>query len=156
VTDTISRAARSAHMARIRGRNTLPERRLRSALHAKGFRYRLNVRSLPGSPDIVLPRYRAAVFVHGCFWHRHARCKLAYTPNSNTKFWKDKFDANVDRDRRQISALNEKGWRVTVVWECKVRSAHGLTQELERLSKWIIATDRCEADPRSGCGDPTL
>jgi DNA mismatch endonuclease (patch repair protein) len=135
--DTLDPAARSAHMARIKSRDTIPERRLRSALHSRGFRFRLHVKTLPGRPDLVFPRYRAVVFVHGCFWHRHSGCKLAYTPKSNMVFWMEKFAANVSRDRRQVSALIDRGWRVTVARECSLRSSGSLELEAARLASWL-------------------
>lgn len=105
-------------MSAIRSGNTKPEMILRKILHARGFRYRLHYSKLSGKPDLVFPRYRAALFVHGCFWHRHEGCKYATTPSSNEKFWADKFEKNVTRDRRAIEALLAEGWRVGVVWEC--------------------------------------
>lgn len=119
--DVVDRATRSRMMAGIKSRDTKPERLLRSALHRKGFRYRLDGRSLPGRPDLVLTRYRAVVFVHGCFWHRHAGCRYAATPRTRAEFWQQKFDQNVARDRSSYKALLEKGWRVAVVWECNTR-----------------------------------
>jgi DNA mismatch endonuclease (patch repair protein) len=138
--DTLNRAARSAHMARIKSRDTVPERRLRCALHANGLRYRLHVKALPGRPDLVFSKYRAVVFVHGCFWHRHTRCKLAYTPKSNVSFWRKKFAENVSRDRRQLRALTNQGWRVLVAWECALRSPVSLKREVDRISSWIRVT----------------
>ena len=108
-------------MAGIGGKNTKPEVRLRSALHATGLRYRLHARKLPGRPDLVFPRFRAVVFVHGCFWHRHTDCRLTTTPATNPTFWQTKFDDNVERDARNIAALRAAGWRVAVVWECCLR-----------------------------------
>ena len=107
-------------MSGIRGRNTRPELAVRKALSAAGFRYRLHSRLLPGRPDIVLHASRQAIFVHGCFWHRHPGCRFAYTPKSNIRFWLDKFDSNVRRDKLARSALRKAGWRVLVVWECEV------------------------------------
>lgn len=104
-------------MSRIRSRDTKPELALRKALHALGLRYRLGSR-LPGKPDLTLPRHKAVVFVHGCFWHRHAGCKVATTPKSNTEFWTEKFGRNVARDARTTGELEAAGWRVFVVWEC--------------------------------------
>lgn len=124
-------------MARIRSRDTAPEVALRKALHAKGFRYRLNDRKLPGRPDIVFPRYRTVVFVHGCFWHRHPGCNIATTPKSNTDFWTAKFDRNVDRDRRAIAELEALGWRVAVAWECELGSARKVKVASERLATFI-------------------
>lgn len=120
-------------MSRIRGGDTTPEKAVRSALHRMGYRFRLRVRELPGSPDIVLPRYRTVIFVHGCFWHRHPRCSFAYTPKSRVEFWQDKFEANVARDRRTSRSLRARGWRVIVVWECQTREPTRLTGRLKRL-----------------------
>lgn len=109
-------------MSGIRGRDTRPEITVRRYLHRAGFRYRLHARELPGSPDIVLPRYRAVVFVHGCFWHCHSGCRYAYRPKSRQEFWENKLAANVERDARDQSRLVEAGWRVFVVWECQTSS----------------------------------
>ncbi|ABD55774.1 very short patch repair endonuclease [Jannaschia sp. CCS1] len=116
--DIVSAETRSRMMASIRRRNTKPEMVVRQELHAAGFRFRLDVRSLPGSPDIVLPKWRTAIFVHGCFWHRHAGCKYASTPATRPKFWQAKFEANVRRDCSNERALIEMGWKVAIVWEC--------------------------------------
>ena len=109
-------------MSRIRSRDTAPELRLRSLLHRVGLRFRLHHPGLPGRPDIVLPRYRTVVFVHGCFWHRHLGCSGATTPSSNAEFWQSKFEANVRRDRATRNALERLGWRVIVVWECSLKA----------------------------------
>lgn len=114
-------------MSRIRGRDTKPEMRLRRALHAQGFRYRLHRRDLPGSPDIVLPKWKTAIFVHGCFWHRHTGCRKATTPTSNVEFWNAKFLANTLRDARVLAALHASGWKTAVVWECALD--RGVTPE---------------------------
>lgn len=118
--DIVDQKTRSRMMSRIRGSNTKPEILLRKALHAKGFRFRINVRRLPGTPDIVLPRWNTAILVHGCFWHRHTDCPKATTPSSNTSFWQDKFAANVERDRRAFLKLDELGWRTLTIWECTI------------------------------------
>jgi len=120
LTDFLSKAERSLRMSRIRGKNTKPEVSLRKKLHRLGLRYRLHVTSLPGKPDIVLSKYRAVVFVHGCFWHHHQDCKVANDPKSNSEFWQRKFEANITRDRLNEARLVELGWRVFVVWECEV------------------------------------
>lgn len=122
MTDIVDATTRSRIMASIRGKNTRPELLVRRGLHRVGVRFRLHVRDLPGRPDLVFPKYRAVLFVHGCFWHRHDSCRLAYTPSANSGKWLDKFEANVERDRRQIAALQTAGWRVLVVWECLLRS----------------------------------
>lgn len=118
--DIVTPEVRSRMMSRIRGRNTRPEVVLRKALHRKGFRFRLNAKKLPGSPDIVLPRWKTVLFVHGCYWHRHPGCRKATTPSSNVEFWAKKFRQNVERDARNIRDLLEAGWRVGVVWECAI------------------------------------
>lgn len=123
-------------MASIRGRNTRPEMALRKALHRLGFRYRLHERKLPGHPDLVFPKYRAVVFVHGCFWHRHPGCRYATTPASNTEFWERKFRGNVERDNRNIRKLREQGWRVAVIWECALKGDN-LEVIAERVSHWL-------------------
>lgn len=116
--DFLTPAQRSERMSRIRGKDSQPELALRRVLHRLGLRYRLHAKGLPGKPDLVFPRYKAVVFVHGCFWHRHDGCKIATTPKSNTLFWIEKFEKNVARDSRVASQLSELGWRVFVAWEC--------------------------------------
>lgn len=138
-------------MAAIRGKNTQPERLLRSAAFARGLRFRLHVRSLPGSPDVVFPKFKAAVFVHGCFWHRHRGCRFTTTPKSNSSFWDAKFSANVSRDRATQDRLREMGWRVAVVWECAIRvSAEAAA---ETLQSWL--TSGGDADLEVGMDDVT-
>jgi DNA mismatch endonuclease (patch repair protein) len=108
-------------MRKVRGKDTTPEMKVRSALHRAGYRFRLHRRDLPGRPDIVLPGRRAVVFVHGCFWHRHPGCRAASSPSTRREFWQDKFERNVDRDRRNVEALAADGWSVHVVWECETK-----------------------------------
>ena len=119
--DRISKAHRSWNMSRIRGKDTTPERLVRSALHRMGYRFRLHRKDLPGKPDIVLPKHRVVIFVHGCFWHRHPRCRYATTPKTNRTFWNAKFKANIERDRRVRRELRKLGWKVVVVWECQCK-----------------------------------
>lgn len=118
--DMLTSERRSWNMSRIRGRNTGPELRLRSLLHRAGFRFRLHAKRLPGRPDVVLPKYRTAIFVHGCFWHRHPDCRNATMPSTRREFWQEKFDGNVTRDARNRAALEEAGWTVITVWECEL------------------------------------
>lgn len=132
VADILSRAERSEMMARIRSRNTKPELIVRSLLHRLGYRFRLHSAELPGHPDIVLPRYRTIILVHGCFWHRHPRCRYAYTPQSNQSFWLAKLEANRQRDRLTLRKLRNLGWNVLVVWECESRNLSALTTRLIR------------------------
>jgi DNA mismatch endonuclease (patch repair protein) len=119
--DVVDSATRSRMMSGIRSKDTKPEMTVRRYLHARGFRYRLHARDLPGSPDLVLPKYRVAILVHGCFWHRHPGCRFATTPASNIERWNAKFQTNIDRDARKLASLQEAGWRVIVVWECELR-----------------------------------
>ena len=115
-------------MSRIRGADTVPERLVRSFLHRLGLRFRVNDTRLPGRPDVVLPRARTVIFVHGCFWHRHAGCSYATTPSSNEAFWREKFAANVQRDARTVKALEDAGWRVEIVWQCEIWEVGRLEQ----------------------------
>jgi len=110
-------------MSRIRSKNTNPETQVRSLLHRAGYRFRLHVKNLPGSPDIVLPKYKTAIFVHGCFWHRHNNCSHATMPKTRAAFWESKFNGTVERDKKQGDALRSAGWRVIVVWECELEKA---------------------------------
>jgi DNA mismatch endonuclease (patch repair protein) len=128
--DRLTREHRSWNMSRITGRDTTPERAVRSYLHGQGLRFRLHRRDLPGRPDIVLSSSRTAVFVHGCFWHRHQGCKFAYTPKSNLAFWQTKFERNCTRDREVMRRLRALGWRAVVIWECQSRDVALLTRRL--------------------------
>jgi DNA mismatch endonuclease, patch repair protein len=119
--DIVDRARRSAMMAKIRGKDTKPELRVRQVAHALGFRYRLHRRALPGSPDVVFPRLKKVILVHGCYWHRHEGCRYAYSPKSNIAFWQKKFRQNHERDLRALSNLAEQGWDPLVIWECETR-----------------------------------
>jgi DNA mismatch endonuclease, patch repair protein len=127
VTDIVDRATRSRMMAGIGGKDTKPEITVRRALHSFGLRFRLHRAGLPGRPDVVLPRHKAIVFVHGCFWHRHAGCRYCYTPRSNLAFWKRKFQENVQRDIKTSTRLRRLGWRVFVMWECNLTEQRLLT-----------------------------
>jgi len=123
--DIVSKEARSKMMSGIKGKNTKPEVLVRSMLHKMGFRFRLHRKDLPGKPDIVLPRYRTVIFVHGCFWHRHDNCKFAYEPKSRRDFWETKFKANVQRHFTVENLLVEMGWKVIVIWECEIAKLTG-------------------------------
>ncbi|MBK1717395.1 very short patch repair endonuclease [Thiocystis violacea] len=120
MTDTLSTQERSKRMSLIRGAGSAPEMKLRRLVHRMGFRYRLHVKKLPGTPDLVFPSRRAAIFMHGCFWHRHPECKLARLPKSKLDFWRPKLEANRERDLRDQRRLLDLGWRVLVVWECQM------------------------------------
>lgn len=127
-------------MAGIRGRNTKPELALRSGLHRLGFRFRLHQWKLPGRPDLVLRKYRAAIFVHGCFWHRHPGC--VYTTKSKTRpeFWKKKLSGNVERDARNLAALKQAGWRTAVVWECGFKNGLG-PETIGAVADWLLSSE---------------
>ena len=120
-------------MSRVRSKNTTPEMRVRSLLHRMGYRFRLHLKDLPGNPDIVLPKYRTAIFIHGCFWHRHSGCSRTSTPTTNPEFWDQKFRGNVNRDRKNAKKLAEHGWKVVVVWECETRNTDELAGLLSSL-----------------------
>lgn len=124
-------------MAGIKGKNTKPELALRRALHARGFRFRLHSKNVLGRPDLVLPKYRAVIFVHGCFWHRHVGCSYTTTPATRQEFWQAKFDANVARDEAVRGKLLENGRRVATVWECALRKQDQITASIDRLSAWL-------------------
>jgi DNA mismatch endonuclease (patch repair protein) len=136
VVDRISPERRSQNMSLIKSRDTKPEIQVRSLIHRLGYRFRIHRDDLPGTPDIVLPRYRLAVFVHGCFWHRHQNCKYAYCPKSRIEFWNRKFVANVQRDTIAAKKLKKLGWRVVVIWECQLKSPNRLKT---RLSKFLAS-----------------
>ena len=129
--DVVSPEKRSLMMAGIKGKNTKPEMIVRKMVHGMGFRFRLHRRNLPGSPDLVFPRLRRVIFVHGCFWHRHPGCRLAYTPKSNTQFWLEKLEANVRRDALALKALDTLNWEVLIVWECEASNLPALAQKLD-------------------------
>lgn len=126
-------SVRSRNMAAIRGKDTAPELAVRRILHAMGLRFRLQRKDLPGRPDIVLPKHRTVVFVHGCFWHRHEACRYTTTPKTRQEFWQSKFAANIERDSRNRTDLQQLGWRVIVVWECELRQPSDLKERLKGL-----------------------
>ncbi|MCX7590178.1 MAG: DNA mismatch endonuclease Vsr [Kiritimatiellae bacterium] len=136
--DILSKEHRSWNMSRIRSRDTVPEKKVRSLLHRLGFRFRLHKTDLPGIPDIVLPKHRAVILIHGCFWHRHPRCKFAYTPKTRRSFWQKKFLENIERDKRNLRCLRRLGYRVLVIWECQIDDIDALENRLQRfLSVWL-------------------
>ena len=128
--DIVSKERRSKNMARIKSRDTGPELVVRRVAHRMGLRFRLYRKDLPGTPDLTFPRHRLAVFVHGCFWHRHSGCRFAYSPKSRVEFWTKKFKQNVTRDRRNQAALQNLGWRVVVIWECETRNTNIIEDRL--------------------------
>lgn len=119
--DIKTKESRSYNMSRIAGKDTKPEELVRKYLFSKGFRYRKNVRKLPGTPDLVLPKYRTVIFVNGCFWHGHEGCKYFVWPKNNAEFWRQKIKTNISRDQRKEAQLRDRGWNVLIVWECELR-----------------------------------
>jgi len=139
MTDVVDRATRSRMMSNIRGKNTKPELLIRKALHKKGLRYRLHVSHLPGKPDLVFSKYRAALFVNGCFWHGHD-CKFFRLPSTRRDFWEQKINGNRERDCRHISALRASGWRTLIVWECVTRQKAAIPFDLliDAIQNWLV------------------
>ena len=137
--DVLTPAQRSYNMSRIRGKNTKPEELVRKYLFARGFRYRKNDPRLPGKPDIVLPKYRTAIFINGCFWHGHEGCRYFVWPKNNEEFWKAKISSNVERDKRTIKQLQDSNWRVLVVWECQLKK-HTIHATLEEIVTQLQVT----------------
>jgi DNA mismatch endonuclease, patch repair protein len=132
MTDIFDSRKRSELMSRVRSRDTGPELHVRRLLHAMGYRFRLHPADLPGKPDIVLPRYRTAIFVNGCFWHGHRDCGAAKRPQTNVDFWNEKIDGNIARDKRKVGQLRRSGWKVIVVWECDVSRWEAIPPKLAR------------------------
>lgn len=120
----------SERMRKVRQQDTAPEMIVRRALHRMGYRFRLHRRDLPGHPDVVLPKYKSAIFVHGCFWHGHPNCRRAIRPASNTDYWNRRLDRNIERDQKTIADLEQAGWRVLVAWECEIKSQAAAEQLL--------------------------
>ena len=133
MTDTLTPQERSERMSRIRGKDSASEIRLRRLIHGMGYRYRLHVKTLPGTPDLVFPARKAVIFMHGCFWHRHQGCKGATIPKTNKKFWADKFARNVANDHQHLSRLRRRGWHVAVIWECQLRHSARVLSRLQRF-----------------------
>ena len=129
--DIISKERRSWNMSRIRSKDTNPEKIIRSLLHRMGYRFRLHVKNLPGKPDIVLPKYKTIIFVHGCFWHRHPKCKYAYTPKSRIEFWEKKFADNIARFKIVKKELKHLKWNVLIIWECEIKSNADIVSKLK-------------------------
>ncbi|MBP4043946.1 very short patch repair endonuclease [Chromobacterium violaceum] len=139
MTDIVDKATRSRMMSGIRGKNTKPELLIRKALHARGFRYRLHNKNLPGKPDLAFPKYKAVVFIHGCFWHGHD-CHYFKVPQTRTAFWLEKINGNRERDTRQLMQLRLAGWRILVVWECATRKKEPSGNDIliDCISNWLI------------------
>lgn len=140
--DIVSKEKRSQMMAGIKGKDTKPEIAIRKALFKKGYRYRLHRKDLPGKPDIVLPKYRAIIFVHGCFWHVHD-CYLFKWPSTRQEFWKEKLDRNKDRDQQHLTLLVEKGWKILVIWECAWKGKYKRSlEEIVTLTEQFLKSNR--------------
>ncbi|NHA14141.1 very short patch repair endonuclease [Thioalkalivibrio sp. XN279] len=139
MTDVFTTKKRSEVMSLIRAKNTKPEKIVRSYLHRAGFRFRLHNKKLPGTPDLWLPKFNAAVFVNGCYWHRHRGCKLAYTPKQNRSFWEAKFSANVLRDEQNKSALLDRGIRILIIWECALRTLGDCEKNLPKVEDCLLS-----------------
>lgn len=145
--DTLTPEQRHFAMSRIKGKNTSLERNIRGTLHRFGFRFRKNDSRLPGKPDAVFPRYKAALFINGCFWHWHEACRHMRLPKTNTEFWREKLSRNRARDKKEIEALLEEGWRVGVVWECSITGktrAVKILNVAEEIALWL----------EEGCAEP--
>ncbi|RON24082.1 very short patch repair endonuclease [Pseudomonas lini] len=136
-TDIVTPEQRSRLMAQIKGKNTKPELIIRSLCHEMGLRFRLHRKDLPGTPDLVFPRYRLCIFVHGCFWHRHIGCKYSHTPKSRHEFWSKKFNSNATRDEQSINKLKLMDWRVEVIWECELKDIDRIEERIYLLTKTL-------------------
>lgn len=138
MTDMHDKKTRSKNMSAIKGKNTQPELWVRKRLHALGYRYRLHYKSLPGKPDLVLKKYRAVIFIHGCFWHMH-ECSAFKFPSTRTEWWKTKLESNRERDQRQLKELHSLGWRVLIIWECAIkgRAKLGESKLLYIIETWL-------------------
>jgi len=141
MTDVHDKATRSYNMSRIKGKDTKPEMLVRKFLFSKGFRYRLHDKKLPGKPDIVLPKYKTVIFIHGCFWHGHEGCKYYVVPKTRTEWWLDKIGKNIANDNKAIAALTERGWKVILIWECELKSTTFTETSNKLLKDLSTATD---------------
>ena len=124
---------RSRNMSAIKSKNTKPEIKVRKVRHSMGYRFRLHRKDLPGSPDIVLPKYKTVIFVHGCFWHRHENCKYASTPKTRKEFWENKFNANKIRDQKKLKEIKNLGWKFIIIWECEARDIQSIEEKIKRF-----------------------
>jgi DNA mismatch endonuclease (patch repair protein) len=137
--DVMTPKQRSRCMAAVKGKDTKPEMIVRKYLFSRGLRFRVQVRKLPGTPDIVLPKYKTAIFVNGCFWHGHEGCKYFRLPKSNVEFWKEKIERNIERDRESMQALLDLGWKIIRVWECELRNKANREDTLNKIYKSITS-----------------
>ncbi|KIE18495.1 hypothetical protein DS62_10145 [Smithella sp. SC_K08D17] len=138
MTDIYSAEKRSEIMSHISNKETSAEIVVRSFLFSQGFRFRKNVNDLPGRPDIILPKYKTAIFVNGCFWHGHKKCKSSTLPNTRKEFWTNKINANIERDKRAVRELKFAGWKVIIIWQCEIKTIIRREKRFEKLRKEII------------------
>lgn len=139
--DVMTSEQRSRCMAAVKGKDTKPEMIVRKYLFSQGLRFRVQVRKLPGTPDIVLPKYKTVIFVNGCFWHGHEGCKYFRLPKSNVEFWKDKIERNIERDKESMQALFDMGWKVVRVWECELRNKANREDTLNKIYTSITSSE---------------
>ena len=140
--DNKSKEQRRLNMSKVRSTDTRPERFLRKALFAKGFRYGKNVKTLPGCPDMVFRKFKAVILVNGCFWHGHENCKKAKIPSTNTQFWKKKIKYNKERDIKNLSLLQKSGWRVLIVWTCSLANKISRNRTVQATSTWLVGSEK--------------
>ncbi len=131
--DIVSRSKRREMMSSVKQRHTKPEIIVRKLLHRLGYRFRLHSKKLPGTPDIVLPKYKAVIFVHGCFWHQHEGCRKSRRPTSNVEFWNEKLDRNIARDKQKESELKKSGWKILTVWDCEIKDEEALIKKVKKF-----------------------
>jgi DNA mismatch endonuclease (patch repair protein) len=142
MTDIVDRATRSLMMARIKSKNTKPELLIRSLLHKKGFRFRIHANKLPGRPDIIFPKFKAIIFINGCFWHGHKNCPLFRLPKTRVEFWENKIHRNQKNDEKNIKTLLNSNWRVAIVWECSIRGKNkDPAYVINKLTDWITSSN---------------
>lgn len=137
--DIFSKTKRSEVMSKVTAKDTRPEIKVRKYLFSKGFRYRKNDKRFPGKPDIVLPKYKTVIFVHGCFWHHHENCRAAVLPRTNHEFWKDKMQTNVKRDKKNQRDLKKLGWKVIIIWQCQIKNRELFERKMKQVMKKIMA-----------------
>jgi DNA mismatch endonuclease (patch repair protein) len=143
--DILSHAQRSRLMANVHGKDTSIEKKVRSYLHNRGYRFRKHVTGLPGSPDIVMPRYKATIFIHGCFWHGHAGCTKSRLPTTRHTFWEEKRRANLERDARKLNELLNLGWRAAIIWQCGLEKTATFAHSMKEFEDWLNSdSTRCE------------
>ena len=145
--DNLTPEKRSWNMSRIRSKDTRPEKTVRSLLHSLGYRFRIHNKNLPGKPDIVLPKYNALIFIHGCYWHQHKNCKYASKPKTNKDYWTKKLKANVSRDREVLQKLKLTDWKVLIVWECSLKKKETIELTLNKISHWIMSNNKFDEIP---------